>query len=330
MNEARILALAAELSVMGSSPSPNPPVGAVLVKKGRIISRGRHAAAGQPHAEVVALRRAKNMAKGATLFITLEPCSSHGRTPPCTAAILSAGVSRVVYAVKDPASQGDGILRKKGVQVKKLHCRHALRALSPWLHTQESRLPFVHLKCAVTPSFGFTPEPGKRWITARPARRACMHLRRQADAVLVSGSTLRVDDPRLTVRGLTTSSPPVPVILTRKLLPQTARVFSMHHRVFISAPPTVPLPQNATRLAAGSLTAALAALKARGLLQVFAEAGPRLSRLLLTQKKVQRFSLFVAGGARAPRHFLQCPLPRPAFTYHYGVDTAFEFDLQKW
>ncbi len=185
--------------------APNPPVGAVVVRRGRIVGEGFHPRAGEPHAEVFALAAAGAAARGATLYVTLEPCNHTGRTPPCTRAILDAGVARVVYCVADPnpvAAGGGAFLARAGVAVEGGLLEARGRALlAPFLCVQTLGRPFVELKMAGTldgraaDRFG-----GSKYITSEASLRRVHRMRDRADAVLVGGRTLELDDPLLTVR----------------------------------------------------------------------------------------------------------------------------------
>ncbi|SDU16380.1 diaminohydroxyphosphoribosylaminopyrimidine deaminase [Verrucomicrobium sp. GAS474] len=189
--------------------SPNPAVGAVLWKKGKVIGEGRHLRAGRPHAEVEAVRDARrrgHSSKGATLYVTLEPCSTCGRTPACTDLIRREEIARVVVAAKDPnphhAGAGFRILKKAGIEVAHgLFAKESAalnRAFNKWIVTG---LPWVTAKIALSLDGGIAPREGDdRWLTSAAARRQAHRLRLEADAVVVGGTTARRDNPRLTVR----------------------------------------------------------------------------------------------------------------------------------
>lgn len=189
--------------------SPNPMVGAILVRAGRVIGKGYHRAAGKPHAEIEALndalRRGESV-KGADLYVTLEPCSTHGRTPPCTEAIIAAGIKRVFVAATDPnpMHQGTGlkILRKAGITVvDRVLADEAERLNEAFNHWIVYGRPFVIAKCAMTMDAKIaTAEGESKWITGAKARAEAMRLRRGADAILVGVNTVDLDDPQLTVR----------------------------------------------------------------------------------------------------------------------------------
>lgn len=186
--------------------SPNPVVGAVLVKGGRIIARGYHQRAGSAHAEVVALEAAGAKARGADLYTTLEPCDHYGRTPPCSVALLEAGVRRVICASADPNPKvnGKGVarLRRGGVEVLTGVLREEADRLNrPFFKVIQKGLPYVTLKAAVTLDGKLATATGdSRWVTGEEARAWVHRLRDQVDAILVGANTVRLDDPRLTTR----------------------------------------------------------------------------------------------------------------------------------
>jgi diaminohydroxyphosphoribosylaminopyrimidine deaminase/5-amino-6-(5-phosphoribosylamino)uracil reductase len=186
--------------------SPNPVVGAVLVKGGRIIARGYHKKAGTAHAEVVALEAAGAKARGADLYTTLEPCDHYGRTPPCSMAVLEAGVRRVICASADPNPKvnGKGVarLRRGGVEVLTGVLREEADKLNrPFFKVIQTGLPYVTLKAAVTLDGKLATATGdSRWVTGEDARAWVHRLRDQVDAILVGANTVRLDDPKLTTR----------------------------------------------------------------------------------------------------------------------------------
>jgi diaminohydroxyphosphoribosylaminopyrimidine deaminase / 5-amino-6-(5-phosphoribosylamino)uracil reductase len=187
--------------------SPNPMVGAVLSRNGRIIGRGWHRRAGAPHAEIEALRDARGEVKGATLHVTLEPCSTHGRTPPCTDAIIAAGIGRVVAAARDPnpAHRGRGfeILRRAGLEVSSgLLAEEAADLNESFNHWIAGRTPFVTVKAAMSLDGKIATAAGEsKWITGAKARAWGMKLRAAADGIVAGVNTVLQDDPSLTVRG---------------------------------------------------------------------------------------------------------------------------------
>jgi diaminohydroxyphosphoribosylaminopyrimidine deaminase/5-amino-6-(5-phosphoribosylamino)uracil reductase len=222
--------------------SPNPAVGAVIVKNGRSLARGFHHRAGEPHAEIEALRALPRltMARGATMYVTLEPCSTHGRTPPCVHAILEAGLARVVIGAIDPnpahAGKGVDLLRAGGVEVTagvlEKDCRELNAAFNHWIVTKS---PFVIAKAGMSLDGRLTRPPGEgQWLTGKASRSDAQALRAQVDAILIGAETLRNDNPRLTVRdqrGESVVRQPWRVIVTRSgNLPRSAHVFTDEHR----------------------------------------------------------------------------------------------------
>lgn len=191
--------------------SPNPPVGAVLMKNERALGEGWHQGAGQAHAEVEAIedarsRHGETCCMGATLYVTLEPCSTRGRTGPCTEAIIKAGISRVVYGAMDPNPHHEGIadaiLQEAGIAVRAgVEADACARLIRPFAKVQQTGLPWVVVKTAMSLDGRITRPPGEgQWLSGPEARQEVQVLRRQADAVLTSGQTVRCDDPSLTVR----------------------------------------------------------------------------------------------------------------------------------
>lgn len=188
--------------------APNPAVGAVIVKNGRILAKGYHHAAGLPHAEIDALRKlTPAQSLGATIYVTLEPCSSHGRTPPCTSALIASGITRVVYGATDPDNRHRGramhLLRKSRVEVKQGILQPECDALNThWNHRVMNGLPWVIAKAGMSLDGRIDSPPHRRWITSATSRKEAMHLRSAVEAILVGGGTVRTDDPSLTIRGI--------------------------------------------------------------------------------------------------------------------------------
>jgi len=226
--------------------SPNPAVGSVVVREVggalQVVGSGWHHRAGLPHAEIEALRSLASpaLAEGATLYVTLEPCSTHGRTPPCSQAILEAGIRRVVIGTLDPnpahAGRAVGILRAAGVEVVcgvlENECRRLNLAFNKWIVT---RMPWVIAKAGFSLDGRITrPADAPRWITNSASRADTHRLRTQVDAILVGGETLRVDNPQLTLRGLPQDEEfkqPWRVVVSRSgNLPSDATVFTDEHR----------------------------------------------------------------------------------------------------
>lgn len=234
LRDERFMRMALNAAVKGlGRTSPNPPVGAVVVRGNTVLSRAYHKAAGQAHAEAAALAKLDFKAKGADLFVTLEPCDHYGHTPPCTEAILRSGVRRVVVGCKDPSDRvaGRGIrkLRKAGVEVTlgvlEEKCRRLTEAFAVWATAGRAH---VTLKAAVTLDGRVATRTGhSRWVTGEQARLEGHRLRDRCDAVLVGGGTVRADDPQLTCRlpgGR--GRDPMRVVLSGRLdLPLKAKVF---------------------------------------------------------------------------------------------------------
>ena len=207
MNDKTYMKLALRLAAKGAGwVSPNPMVGAVVVKEGRIVGRGYHRAYGLPHAEVEALRKTGAAAQGADLFVTLEPCNHQGQTPPCTQAVLNAGIRRVVIATRDPNPRVNGggaeFLQDQGLQVEiGLLADEARRLNEAWFKWVETGLPFVIAKAACSLDGKIATASGEsQWLTGEAARAYGHQLRHEVDAILVGIGTVLADDPQLTVR----------------------------------------------------------------------------------------------------------------------------------
>lgn len=230
------LALAEARKGLGLT-SPNPAVGAILVADGKVIARGHHQAAGSDHAEIRCLKQASGaMPRNATLYVTLEPCSTTGRTPPCTNAIVAAKIKKVVVGAVDPNPQhaGRGIeqLRRAGVEVRAGvlgdECSRLNEAFNKWIQTH---CPFVIAKCGMSLDGRLTRPPNEsQWLTSAEARQHAQQLRAQVDAILIGAETLRTDDPRLTVRTGRKRKQPWRVVVSRSgKLPRTAKLFTDRH-----------------------------------------------------------------------------------------------------
>jgi len=263
-----------------STARPNPWVGAVVVdERGTLVASGATEPPGERHAEVVALDAAGAASRGATLYVTLEPCAHTGRTPPCTERIVAAGVARVVVAVLDPdvRVRGRGVarLRDAGVLVDVGAGAEEVGAdLAPYLHHRTTGRPYVVLKWAATLD-GRTaaPDASSRWVTSEAARHDAQRLRADSDAVLVGAGTVRADDPRLTVRLGEVERQPLRVVLGEA--PQGARVHPcLEYR--------------------GELGAVLDDLGARGVLQLLVEGGARVAHDFVAQGLVDRYVAYVA------------------------------------
>lgn len=215
---------ALKLAALGRfSTSPNPRVGCVIAQGGQVVGQGFHVKAGEPHAEVHALRQAGEMAKGATAFVTLEPCSHYGRTPPCAEALVQAGVSRVVAAMRDPnplvAGKGLALLEAAGIKTECGLLESEARELNRgFLSRIERRRPFVRLKCAVSLDGKTALSDGSSfWITGEEARADVQVLRAESCAVLTGIGTVLADNPRLNVRAFPTLRQPARIVLDSRL-----------------------------------------------------------------------------------------------------------------
>jgi diaminohydroxyphosphoribosylaminopyrimidine deaminase / 5-amino-6-(5-phosphoribosylamino)uracil reductase len=223
--------------------APNPPVGAVVVKDGVVVGEGFHPRAGQPHAEVFALNAAGEKARGATLYVTLEPCSHYGRTPPCTKAVIEAGIARVVVGSIDPnplvAGSGVRILRENGIKVKvgvaRKETDRLIRWYKPWM---EKKRPYVIVKAAMTIDGRIaSPTGDSKWISSEESRAYVHALRNHVDAILVGIGTVLADDPRLTCR-LPGGRDPLRVIIDPDFrIPPAARCLGERALIFTAEDP---------------------------------------------------------------------------------------------
>jgi len=221
--------------------SPNPPVGAAIAKNGRLLAKGYHRKAGGPHAEIEALRKlpSPSAARGATLYVTLEPCSTTGRTPPCCEALVAAGLARIVYATRDPhpahAGRADALLREAGLEVASgVLEAEAAALIRPWAKGIATGLPWVIAKAGLSLDGRLTRPRGESpWLTGEAARADAQRLRAEVDAIVVGAETVRRDNPRLTLRGPGVrrgKAQPWRVVLTRGgNLPRRALLFTDAH-----------------------------------------------------------------------------------------------------
>jgi diaminohydroxyphosphoribosylaminopyrimidine deaminase/5-amino-6-(5-phosphoribosylamino)uracil reductase len=285
-------------------------VGAILVKRGRVVGRGHHARAGSPHAEVVAIRSAGAAARGATLYTTLEPCDHYGRTPPCSLAILSSGVARVVSGSRDPNPlvNGRGLrrLRRAGVEVEPRVLEEACDALNEaWMTFIRRGRPHVTLKMAATLDGKIATATGdSRWVTGPEARARVHALRDRVDAVLVGAGTARADDPRLTARSPKGRDPIRVVLDSRASLPRSLRLFRQrssaptvlaHVRAGARPPaPGVEMLRCRGRAGRVDLDDLLARLARRGVTSLLVEGGAEVAGAFLAAGLVDRLLLFLA------------------------------------
>ena len=242
MRDDEFLTLAFDLAEMGEGDvSPNPLVGAVVVRDGVIVGRGYHRHFGGPHAEVFALDEAADRARGATLYVTLEPCAHFGKTPPCTDRMIQAGIARVVVAVEDPnplvSGRGVAALRAAGIDVEVGRLRDAaMRQNEIFFKYITTRIPFVHLKLATSLDGRIATRTGDaRWISGEPAQVRVHRWRRRYAAILVGIKTALIDDPELTVRHVVGRSPVPIVVDAGARLPLTARLLGGGRRPILAA-----------------------------------------------------------------------------------------------
>lgn len=289
--------------------APNPLVGAVLVRDGVCVGEGAHRRFGEAHAEVEALAAAGEQAKGATLYVNLEPCTHHGKTPPCADAIIGAGVSRVVVAVRDPnpdAACGVERLREAGitVDVGMLHEQGA-EVNAPFLHSFRSDRPWVTLKLAISLDGAIAGASGTTtWLTGMPARQRVHYIRAGSDAIAVGVRTVVIDDPQLTVRDADAPRiPPTRVIFSRTgHLPLESRLAHTTHEAPVVVVASSPDAEHARVLqqrgvetiTASSLLEALRMLRARGIRSLLVEGGALLAASFLEENLVDRVILFQA------------------------------------
>ncbi|MDB4886558.1 MAG: riboflavin biosynthesis protein RibD [Gemmatimonadetes bacterium] len=289
--------------------APNPMVGAVVVRDGVVVGEGWHTRLGAAHAEVEALREAGARARGATMYVTLEPCNHHGRTGPCSEAILGAGVARVVAAIADPnpvAEGGAARLRAAGVEVDFGTEAEAARELNaPFLHAVTSDRPFVQLKLALSLDGAIADYTRRQgWLTGEAARAEVHRMRAGADAVAVGIGTALADDPSLTVReGTPPRVAPARVVFdTSARLPLTSRLVQSAREVPVLVVCWAPDPAHAAALEhagvellhAATLPQALRALKGRGVGSLLVEGGAGLAGSLLREALVDRLVIFRA------------------------------------
>ena len=321
------MARALQLAARGLfTTSPNPRVGCVIVKDDRIIGEGWHERAGTPHAEIHALKAAGDAARGATVYVTLEPCSHHGRTPPCAEALVNAGVARVVAAMSDPnplvAGGGIDMLTLAGIDAAIGLMETEARALNPgFISRMTRRRPWIRLKTASTLDGKTALANGSsQWITGEAARADVQRLRARACAILTGSGTVLADDPRMNVRDFDTGRQPLRVVVDSSLhTPADAAILpallACHHadpvtRATLEAAgaEVVELPGAGGRV---DLAALLTLLAQRGVNEVHVEAGAALNGALLAAGLVDEWVAYLAPmavGDDARGLFAQPPL----------------------
>lgn len=343
-SEREWMARALELAALGrDSTQPNPRVGCVLVRDGEVVGEGWHRRAGEPHAEAFALEAAGARARGATAYVTLEPCNHHGRTPPCTEALIAAGIARVVYAVPDPDPRVDGggaaRLRAAGVDVVSGLLADAADDLNAGFFSRLRRgRPWVRLKLAASLDGRTALASGEsQWITSEAARLDVQAWRAQSAAILTGVGTVLADDPALTVRiGDEPRRQPLRVVLdSRRRAPHGARVFTgpgescLFVREDLAAAAPAPGPRTSLEpvpaAADGglSLPDVLRRLGARQVNEVWVEAGATLAGALLGAQLVDELVVYLAPTLLGPdaRPLARLPLlgrlaDRPAWRIH--------------
>jgi diaminohydroxyphosphoribosylaminopyrimidine deaminase / 5-amino-6-(5-phosphoribosylamino)uracil reductase len=350
------MALALKLAAKGTgSTSPNPMVGAVVVKDGHIVGQGYHHRYGQPHAEVEALRQAGLQARGATLYVTLEPCNHHGKTPPCTAAVLAAGIYRVVIANADPNPRvtggGADFLRSQGLIVDQGLLAEAGQKLNEcFFKATTTGLPFVIAKAAASLDGKIaTRTNDSHWITSDKARIWGHRLRHQVDAILVGVGTVLADDPQLTTRlPLGQGKDPIRIVLDSRLrLPLSAQVLTRKSAAatWIACTDAAPPEKVAALQALGAeiilaptrdhrvdLAALLPLLSERRIQSLLVEGGAEVHGSFFEAGLVDKFHLFLApkfiGGRQAPGilggqgidRLAEAPQARDLSIHHLGPD----------
>lgn len=339
----RSMTRALELARKGVySTHPNPRVGCVIVAAGQIVGEGWHARAGEPHAEVHALRQAGAKARGATAYVTLEPCSHHGRTPPCAEALVQAGVARVVAAMQDPnpqvAGRGLARLQEAGIEVVCGVLESQARELNVgFIKRMQYGLPYVRVKLAMSLDGRTAMASGEsQWITGPAARAAVQRLRARASVVLTGADTVLVDGARLTVRpdelglnaeltALAMTRPPLRVLVDGRLRVPLNAPFYQAGKALVATCAAAGARQlflddgHELLAVSGSnghvdLRKLLLELAARGVNEVLVEAGPRLAGAFARQGLVDEYQLFVAAkflGSSA-RPLLDWPLAKMA------------------
>lgn len=300
--------------------APNPMVGCVIIKNEQTIAEGFHPKAGEPHAEIFALRAAGDRAIGATLYVNLEPCNHHGRTPPCSDAVIASGVKRVVVGMVDPnplvAGSGIEKIRSHGISVTVGVEEDACRSLNEaFIHRILYHRPFGILKYAMTLDGKIATTTGhSAWITGPSSRHWVHRLRSQCDAILIGGNTIRKDNPHLTSHGTSTHNP-LRVILTRSLdLPTNAHLWDTRTVPTLIYTQGNPNPEIQSAIAAQGVQiisletltpdAVMADLYTQGHSQILWECGGTLAAAAIADQSIQKIYAFIApkiiGGTHAP------------------------------
>jgi diaminohydroxyphosphoribosylaminopyrimidine deaminase / 5-amino-6-(5-phosphoribosylamino)uracil reductase len=284
-----MLERALELAERGRGTThPNPIVGAVVVRDGEVVGEGWHERKGGPHAEVAALDAAGEAARGATIFVTLEPCDHHGSQPPCVDAIVRAGIAKVVVGAKDPTRDGIARLQEAGIEVELVDLWEARAQNEAWLTWARLGRPFVTYKAAVTLD-GRMTLPGERWISGEESRRLVHELRAASDAVAVGMGTVRADNPRLDARDVEATRQPRRLAFGRGPLPAGSELEPV----------------------SGRLGDELARLGRENVQSLLLEGGPALAGAFFRAGLVDKLLLFVAPVLSGQGPGMVAELPEP-------------------
>lgn len=334
-DDARHMARALQLARRGLwTTDPNPRVGCIVAKDGKMLGEGWHERAGEPHAEIHALQQAGAKAHGATAYLTLEPCCHYGRTPPCSQALIQAGVSRVVVAMRDPnpavAGKGIGELEQHGIAVHVGLMETEAEELNPgFIQRMKHGRPFVRVKLAASLDARTALAAGEsKWITGEPARLDVQHWRARSSAILTGVSTVLADNPSMNVREINTSRQPLRVVLDSRLrLPPTSQILRVPGATLVVTAQNDAAREQALRTAGAEivhlptpqhtvdLSALMQHLAAREINEVLVEAGATLCGALLQARCVDELVLYTAAhilGSHARALFELPPLERMA------------------
>ncbi len=316
MQQGDFMARALELAARGRGrTSPNPMVGAVVVKDGHIVGEGFHERAGAAHAEVAALKGAGELARGADLYVNLEPCSHHGRTPPCVEAIIKAGIRKVYASMTDPnplvAGRGIARLRDAGVEVEVgLGAEEAAKLNEVFIKYITTGFPFITMKTAMSLDGKIATRTGDaRWISGAASRRLVHQLRDEVDAIMVGSGTVCADNPRLTTRLAEGGRDPIRVIIdSQRRVPPTANLFGPGRVILATTKADPPLPPHVEMILFPGpkvdLVGLAKALAAREITSVLLEGGAGLNWAAIQAGIVDKVMFFLApliiGGESAP------------------------------
>ena len=347
--DAEYMRRAIELARKGwGQTAPNPMVGAVLVRDGVVVGEGHHERFGEEHAEVRAIAAAGERAQGSTLYVTLEPCNHYGKTPPCTRAIVAAGISRVVAGVRDPnpiAEGGIEFLRENGVEVEVgVESEETSELVAPFLHSARSDRPFITLKLALSRDGAVADvNRKKKWLSGEESRAEVHRLRAGADAVAVGAGTVISDDPALTVRGpVTPRLLPARVVFDRQAkIPLTSKLVRTAREtptIVVTAKGATYVPrlrhEGVTVIEASDTRSAVGALHRAGIQHLFVEGGAGLSTDLLKEGLVDRLVIFQtdvplgSGGLKPFERLEDLNIVRIVSETRFGADRMTVYALK--